>query len=153
MAYTKTNWQTGDTITAEKLNNIESGVKRSVDGAVAPIQVDPYKTDGSEYNWDYWIVRDHNIGAGLTAQDLLDAIVVFNVPAVNDLPLRMIHRKFNYVEPFTQGTAEGLYCSIPMNDDANAVLDNMIYFSTTGNIYTQNEPIPELEYTGGANTE
>lgn len=26
MSYTKTNWATGDTITAEKLNNIENGV-------------------------------------------------------------------------------------------------------------------------------
>ena len=26
MAYTKTTWNTGDTITAEKLNNLESGV-------------------------------------------------------------------------------------------------------------------------------
>lgn len=26
MAYNKTNWQTGDTITAEKLNNIENGI-------------------------------------------------------------------------------------------------------------------------------
>ena len=26
MTYTKTNWQTGDTITASKLNNIENGV-------------------------------------------------------------------------------------------------------------------------------
>lgn len=26
MAYTPTNWQTGDTITAEKLNNIENGI-------------------------------------------------------------------------------------------------------------------------------
>ena len=27
MSYTKTTWQTGDTITAEKLNNIEGGIK------------------------------------------------------------------------------------------------------------------------------
>ena len=27
MSYTPTNWQTGDTITAEKLNNIEIGIK------------------------------------------------------------------------------------------------------------------------------
>ena len=26
MAYTPTNWQTGDTITAEKLNKLENGV-------------------------------------------------------------------------------------------------------------------------------
>ena len=27
MSYTPTNWQTGDTITAEKLNNMESGIE------------------------------------------------------------------------------------------------------------------------------
>ena len=27
MAYNKTTWQTGDTITAEKLNNIENGIE------------------------------------------------------------------------------------------------------------------------------
>lgn len=29
MSYTPTNWQTGDTITAEKLNNMEAGIKAS----------------------------------------------------------------------------------------------------------------------------
>ena len=27
MTYEKTNWQVGDTITAEKLNNMENGIK------------------------------------------------------------------------------------------------------------------------------
>lgn len=30
MSYTKTNWETGDTITAEKLNNLENGVAGNV---------------------------------------------------------------------------------------------------------------------------
>lgn len=29
MSYTPTNWQTGDTITAEKLNNMESGIENA----------------------------------------------------------------------------------------------------------------------------
>lgn len=29
MAYTKNNWQTGDTITADKLNNMESGIENA----------------------------------------------------------------------------------------------------------------------------
>ena len=30
MSYTPTTWQTGDTITAEKLNNMESGIEKAV---------------------------------------------------------------------------------------------------------------------------
>ncbi len=33
MSYTKTTWLTGDTITAEKLNNIETGIKNNDDNA------------------------------------------------------------------------------------------------------------------------
>lgn len=36
MAYVKTTWQTGDVITAEKLNNIEDGVEANADAFVAP---------------------------------------------------------------------------------------------------------------------
>lgn len=38
MAYTPTNWQTGDTITAEKLNNMESGIAEN-DGYWIPLEV------------------------------------------------------------------------------------------------------------------
>jgi hypothetical protein len=31
MSYTPTNWQTGDTVTAEKLNKMESGIQTAVD--------------------------------------------------------------------------------------------------------------------------
>ena len=41
MAYTPTNWQTGDTITAEKLNNMEGGIT-SVNGSI------PYTIDEVE---------------------------------------------------------------------------------------------------------
>lgn len=34
MAYTPTNWQTGDTITAEKLNNMEQGIASAGDGGL-----------------------------------------------------------------------------------------------------------------------
>lgn len=37
MAYNKTNWQAGDIVTAEKLNNIEGGVERN-DIFVIPVQ-------------------------------------------------------------------------------------------------------------------
>ena len=37
MSYTKTTWASGDTITAEKLNNIESGVEAASAGGGAYI--------------------------------------------------------------------------------------------------------------------
>ena len=39
MSYTKTTWETGDTITAEKLNNIEDGVEAASSGSGGPLIV------------------------------------------------------------------------------------------------------------------
>ena len=57
MSYTPTNWQTGDTITAEKLNNMEGGIEAS-NGIIIPITVDadneryyvPKEIAGDVYN-------------------------------------------------------------------------------------------------------
>ena len=57
MSYTPTTWQTGDTITAEKLNNMESGIEAS-NGIIIPITVDtanelyyvPKEIAGDVYN-------------------------------------------------------------------------------------------------------
>ena len=44
MAYTPTNWKTGDVITAEKLNNMESGIA-DCDTAISALKEDlPYIT-------------------------------------------------------------------------------------------------------------
>lgn len=40
MSYTKQTWQTGDTITAEKLNHIEEGIESADGGAVSDVQID-----------------------------------------------------------------------------------------------------------------
>lgn len=37
MSYTPTNWQTGDTVTAEKLNNMESGIAAAVNPFVVTL--------------------------------------------------------------------------------------------------------------------
>ena len=37
MSYTPTNWQTGDTVTAEKLNNMESGIELAADPFVVTL--------------------------------------------------------------------------------------------------------------------
>lgn len=80
--YTKTNWQNGDIITAEKLNNMEDGIAGSSSGAVRVIlyderldpeankyigtgQTDPGLT-GEELMSAVWIARATNMGGILT---------------------------------------------------------------------------------------
>ena len=36
MAYTQKTWQTGDTLTAEGMNNIETGIKEALDKTATP---------------------------------------------------------------------------------------------------------------------
>ena len=45
MAYEKTTWQTGDTITAEKLNNIEQGISDNETAIVQPLVVTATEPD------------------------------------------------------------------------------------------------------------
>lgn len=50
MAYTPTNWQCGDVVTAEKLNNIESGIGEALDCCGSPtapliLQIETDETD------------------------------------------------------------------------------------------------------------
>ena len=45
MSYTPTNWQTGDTVTAEKLNNMESGIEAAKSSFI--IQLTPTAQDFS----------------------------------------------------------------------------------------------------------
>lgn len=49
MAYTPTNWQTGDVITAEKLNKLEGGVADSFAPFIVNVSFDP---DTQEYSTD-----------------------------------------------------------------------------------------------------
>ena len=61
MSYTKTTWQNGDTITAEKLNNMEDGIESAISGSsgsggggamaviATPLGNDEYEIDAS-YN-------------------------------------------------------------------------------------------------------
>ena len=48
MAYEKTNWQTGDTVTAEKLNHVESGIAAA--GQVMVVTIDP-ETSALQSTW------------------------------------------------------------------------------------------------------
>ena len=63
MSYTKTNWNTGDVITADKLNNIQNGIANNSGGGV--IFIEP-KTS-SEGSW--W--EGTTIDPGLGVEDLL----------------------------------------------------------------------------------
>lgn len=59
MAYVKTTWQTGDVITAEKLNNMEGGIE-----AAAPLYVDIESEDGTTFTASETMAT---IGAALQA--------------------------------------------------------------------------------------
>lgn len=49
MSYNKYTWQTGETITAEKLNNLEEGVQEALEGDSSVFYVDFATSDGQEW--------------------------------------------------------------------------------------------------------
>ena len=55
MSYTPTNWQTGDTITAEKMNNIESGISNSATGKIAVVNLSAGGFSSSSHVFGYII--------------------------------------------------------------------------------------------------
>lgn len=76
MAYVKTNWQTGDVITANKLNNMETGIYDATEAAAAafapdiddPQNGDVIKYDSSEGKW----VNGSAGSAGGFSPDIVD---------------------------------------------------------------------------------
>ena len=72
MTYTKTNWQDGDVITAEKLNKLENGIK----GNETSIENIP--------NNIYWIEPDLNDSTKINASytDIIDAINAGKFPVL-----------------------------------------------------------------------
>ena len=68
MSYTPTNWQTGDTITAEKMNNIEQGIQNAQNVAVVSLDAEGFdsgsKTFGyvvyATYDGEKWVVTNDN---------------------------------------------------------------------------------------------
>lgn len=71
MSYTPTNWQTGDTITAEKLNNMESGIAESGVYTVNIVNsgddtLELVDAEGLEENYDNYDLFEFVIYAGQT---------------------------------------------------------------------------------------
>lgn len=63
MSYNKTNWQTGDIVTADKLNNIETGVEQNnVFYIHVPVSVDLVMNGG-----------DAQVTVDINKQDIIDA--------------------------------------------------------------------------------
>ena len=86
MSYTPTNWQTGDTITAEKLNNMESGIEAS-NGIIIPITVDAD-------NERYYVPKE-------IAGDVYNQLV-----ANPDAPVFLSFTSSSYAAPFFTSAAE-----------------------------------------------
>ena len=51
--YTPTEWENGDTITAEKMNNIESGISNSATGKIAIVNLSASGFGSSSHNFGY----------------------------------------------------------------------------------------------------
>ena len=66
MSYNKTNWQTGDIVTAEKLNKIEDGIENVSGGGGGLLVETEYVTDVGEYN-------DNGFKTIMDADDIYDA--------------------------------------------------------------------------------
>lgn len=71
MAYVKTNWQTGDVITAAKLNNMETGIYDATEAAAAafaPDIDDPQDGDVIKYDStaEKWVNGAASGGGGVT---------------------------------------------------------------------------------------
>ena len=70
MSYTPTNWQTGDTITAEKMNNLENGVSNAQNVAVVTLDAEGFGTSShlfgymvyATYDGEKWILISDNDG-------------------------------------------------------------------------------------------
>ena len=66
--YTPTNWQTGDTITAEKMNNIEQGIQNAQNVAVVTLDAEGFNTASRTFGYvvyatyqdNKWVVTNDN---------------------------------------------------------------------------------------------
>ena len=68
MTYVKTNWKTGDTITADKLNNIEDGIASSGGGGGGATVITAPE-DATE------------VGLDMTFEEMKDAVLNGNIPS------------------------------------------------------------------------
>lgn len=76
MAYTPNNWQTGDTITAAKLNNMEQGIA-SAGGMVVPTFAD---TGGAQFSCDMTFASvNAAVKAGKCCYAFLDTTTVLTL--------------------------------------------------------------------------
>lgn len=78
MAYIPTEWETGDVITAEKLNNMEQGI----------VGLQPVQVNGGEWTFDS-VYSEFQCDTGLSVDDAVGYIkegrsVVINYPALSD---------------------------------------------------------------------
>ena len=114
MSYTPTNWQTGDTITAEKLNNMERGIEAS-NGIIIPITV-------NSANELYYVPKE-------IAGDVYNQLV-----ANPDAPVFLSFTNPSFAAPFLTSAAEKNE-SYPT--DVYTVSFNSFLWGTFGASFTQ----------------
>ena len=100
--YTPTNWQTGDTITAEKMNNIEQGIS-SIKNATVKLQGDG--TDYSLYLYYAFIKKGTDTENEWSIESNLEASVInltgYSKVFVMNLPLDDVYATALLVDDYT----------------------------------------------------
>ena len=70
MSYTPTNWQTGDTITAEKMNNIENGIVNAPKVAVVSLDAEGFGTASHIFGYVVYATYEDNRWVVIADDDL-----------------------------------------------------------------------------------
>ena len=86
MSYTPTNWQTGDTVTATKLNNMETGINNAANAFVVTL---------TPTDLDFSGTMDQT-PAAITAAFERGARIIFDIPSMN---ARVIPQQFQKAGP------------------------------------------------------
>lgn len=133
MSYTPTNWQTGDTITAVKLNNAESGIV-----SASPFIISGNYDDYVEYGGQGYYMTDANYDELVNAIKS-DRLVYFRWKTVEEGTFWVNYVLLNvgelYDDPSTGSTIEGKSCTysittvgqtvtISMQEDAYHIIKN-----------------------------
>ena len=80
MSYTPTNWQTGDTVTAERLNKMESGIQTAVDPFIVTLTPTAQDYSGIMDKTLSEIQTAYNVGKNIVFRVLTSQTTYVNVP-------------------------------------------------------------------------
>lgn len=127
MSYNKTNWQTGDIVTAEKLNKIEDGIENVSGGGGLLVETE-YVTDVGEYN-------DNGFKTIMDADDIYDAYkagssVVFHFEGLPESGSYVSEGYISITGYYPDSAGYALYLSASPNWLGNITIeDEKIFFA------------------------